>query len=118
MNIANRVKAVRREAGLNQLDFSKRIGITRQYLSLIESGERSPSDLVKNAICREYNICREWLDDGIEPMHPAKELNDIALIVKTMEGQSESKKELIRIIASMPDELLDQFLALLKSKLL
>ena len=51
-------------------------------------------------------------------MHPAKELNDIALIVKTMEGQSESKKELIRMIASMPDELLDQFLALLKSKLL
>ena len=118
MNIANRVKAVRREAGLNQLDFSKRIGITRQYLSLIESGERSPSDLVKNAICWEYNICREWLEDGIEPMHPTQELNDIALITRAMEGQSESKKELIRMIASMPDELLDQFLALLKSKLL
>lgn len=118
MNIANRVKAVRREAGLNQLDFSKRIGITRQYLSLIESGKRSPSDLVKNAICREYNICREWLEDGIEPMHPTQELNDIALITRAMEGQSESKKELIRMIASMPDELLDQFLALLKSKLL
>ena len=118
VNIASRVKAVRREAGLNQLDFSKRIGITRQYLSLIESGERSPSDLVKNAICREYNICREWLDDGIEPMHPTKELNDIALIVKAMEGQSESKKELIRMLASMPDELLDQFLDFLKSKLL
>lgn len=118
VNIANRVKAVRREAGLNQLDFSKRIGITRQYLSLIESGERSPSDLVKNAICREYNICREWLEDGIEPMHPTQELNDIALITRAMEGQSENKKELIRMLASMPDELLDQFVEYLKTYLL
>jgi len=117
MSIASRIKAVRIESGLNQLDFSSRIAITRQYLSLIESGERSPSDLVKNAICREYNICREWLDDGIEPMHPTQQLSDIALITRAMEGKNEHKKELIRILADMPDDLLDQMIAYLKSKI-
>ncbi len=118
MSIASRIKAVRNESGLNQLEFSKCIGITRQYLSLIESGDRTPSDLVKNAICREYNICREWLEDGIEPMHPTQELSDIALITRAMEGQSENKKELIRMLASMPDELLNQFVEYLKTYLL
>ena len=30
MSIASRIKAVRNESGLNQLEFSKCIGITRQ----------------------------------------------------------------------------------------
>ena len=112
MSIASRIKAVRNESGLNQLEFSKCIGITRQYLSLIESDDRTPSDIVKKA------ICREWLEDGIEPMHPTQELSDIALITRAMEGQNENKKELIRMLANMPDELLEKFVENLKTYLL
>lgn len=41
-------------------------------------------------------------------MHPTQQLSDIALITRAMEGKNEHKKELIRILADMPDELLDQ----------
>ena len=94
------------------------MGLKKAAISRIENGTSNLTETVIKLICREYNICREWLEDGIEPMHPTQEPNDIALITRAMEGQNENKKELIRMIASMPDELLDQFLALLKSKLL
>ena len=51
-------------------------------------------------------------------MHPTQELSDIALITRAMEGQNEHKKELIRMRANMPDELLDKFVEYLKTYLL
>ena len=40
----------------------------------------------------------------------------VDLVTRAMMGQSENKKRLLRIIADMPDELLDKMLEYLESK--
>lgn len=60
----DRIKSVRTRHNLSQQAFADTIGITRQYLSLLENGEREPSDLVLNAISREYGINIAWLKTG------------------------------------------------------
>lgn len=64
-----RIKQLRKDLKLTQESFSSKVGITRQYLSLLESGERDPSDLVLNAICREFGVRRVWLEQGEGPMY-------------------------------------------------
>ncbi len=118
MTVAERVNLLRKSLGLTQEEFGKPLGLKKAAISRIENGSSNLTETVIKLICREYNICREWLEDGIEPMHPTQELNDIALITRAMEGQNENKKELIRMLASMPDELLDQFVEYLKTYLL
>lgn len=60
----DRIKQLRLHHGLSQQAFSDAIGITRQYLSLLENGEREPSDLVINAISREFGVNPQWIRTG------------------------------------------------------
>lgn len=113
----DRIRRIINEYSLTQVSFAQRIGVQQSTVSMWLNGQREPTEAAKRSICHEYNICREWLDDGIEPMHPTQQLSDIALITRAMEGKNEHKKELIRILADMPDDLLDQMIAYLKSKI-
>ncbi|MDH3897900.1 MAG: helix-turn-helix transcriptional regulator, partial [Deltaproteobacteria bacterium] len=38
----NKIKRIRERLGLSQTEFADRIGITKGYLSAIESGKRKP----------------------------------------------------------------------------
>ena len=59
-----RVKVVRKALNLVQTEFSKRLGISQNYLSQIESGAKEPSDMIIIAICREYHVSEDWLRTG------------------------------------------------------
>lgn len=67
-----RIAEVRKEAGINQQDFADRIGITKNYVSLIETGGRIPSDRTISDICREFHVNEQWLRTGEGEMHPPK----------------------------------------------
>ena len=75
----DRSKKIRANHNLSQQAFSELIGITRQYLSLLENGEREPSDLVLNAICREFGINRQWLETGEGEMLKHNESDNLIL---------------------------------------
>ena len=112
----DRIKEVRKENGMTQESFGTRIGITQNAIARIENGNRTPSGPVIKAICREFHISQNWLEDGIEPKYIDQDESDIDVINRIMEGQSENKKKLMRILADMPDELLDKMLDYLESK--
>ena len=57
------------ENRMTQKEFCKIIGISRQYLSMLENGEREPSDVVVYSISREFGVRREWLFSGTEPKY-------------------------------------------------
>ncbi|MEA5000217.1 MAG: helix-turn-helix transcriptional regulator [Candidatus Limiplasma sp.] len=115
--LGERVKAVRKDANLTQTQFAERLGVKQNTIAQIEIGRREPSEQLIISICREYGVAYEWLVDGIEPMHPPQSDSDIELLTRAMEGQNENKKQLLRILADMPDELLDKMMAYLESKL-
>lgn len=109
------IKIVRKTNGLNQEEFGKRLGISGAAVSRIESGERSASEPVIRAICSQFGINRHWLETGEGEMIDPQIDSDIELLTRAMEGQSEAKKNLLRIVAGMPEELLDKIIEYLNS---
>lgn len=60
----NRIKQIRKESGLTQADFGKVIGVSQNFVWMIETGQREPSDRTIRDICREFNINETWLRTG------------------------------------------------------
>jgi len=49
---------------MTQADFGSQIGISQNYVWMLETGAREPSDRTIRDICREYGINEEWLRTG------------------------------------------------------
>lgn len=67
--IAKRLKKIRVDCGLNQIEFSKRIGVTNAHISRMEKGITIPSESLIKLICKEFGANEEWLKEGIEPAY-------------------------------------------------
>ena len=48
--LAERIKAARKSVGLHMTELAERIGVSSNYISLLERAERNPSDAVLNKI--------------------------------------------------------------------
>lgn len=48
-----KLKMIRMEKGLSQIDLAKKMGVTRQTIGMIEAGDYNPSLKLCIAICRE-----------------------------------------------------------------
>lgn len=59
-----RIAMVRKESGKNQTEFAEILGLTKNYISLVETGKREPSDRTIKDICKSFNINEEWLRYG------------------------------------------------------
>ena len=46
---------LRKEKGLTQEQSAKILGITKEYLSMLENGDRNPSDSLKEKMAKLYN---------------------------------------------------------------
>lgn len=97
----DRIKKIRKELGLNQVDFGDKIGITGGAVSLIESGINNPSEIVLRGICRSFGISRAWLETGEGEMRivPA---SDDEIVDEVLAGDDEFVKAVIRGIAKTP----------------
>lgn len=74
--IGERIKAVRKKAGLNQNEFAYSLGITQSYLSMIENGS-TPSDIVIKSIASQYRVSESWLRTGEGEMYSRRELDEV-----------------------------------------
>lgn len=72
--INKRLKQVRQSYGLTQQQFAESINVSRNYIGLIEIGQREPSDRTISDICREFNVNEKWLRTGEGSMFVPKSL--------------------------------------------
>lgn len=72
--INKRLKQVRQSYGLTQQQFAETIKVSRNYIGLIEIGQREPSDRTISDICREFNVNEKWLRTGEGSMFVPKTL--------------------------------------------
>lgn len=110
-----RIKMVRKALGMNQEEFGDRIKVQRTTICGYETGNRTPLDSTIASICREFNVNETWLRTGEGSMFNEAD-SGIDLVTRAMLGQSENKKKLLRLIADMPDDLLDKMMEYLESK--
>lgn len=103
MTVGDRIKVLRKELKLNQLNFGQKIGITESAVSNFESGRRNPSDQTITSICREFGVNKEWLLEGEEPMIVQDENLD-KLITKMLTNENETARQLFKALAKLDEE--------------
>ena len=111
-----RIKEIREDVAMSQRAFGAEIGISGPAIAKIETNERNPSEQTIRAICIIFNVSRAWLEDGVGPKYKTQSDDDWEIVTRMMEGASENKKKLMRILAGLPDELLDKMIEYLESK--
>lgn len=65
----SRIRQVRKDAGLTQVEYGKRLGVAGNTVTNYENGMREPSNAIIAAICREFNVNEEWLRTGKGSMY-------------------------------------------------
>ena len=81
----DRIKQIRKEAGMTQTEFGERIGAKKGTIVCYESGARSPLPITLKAISREFNVSETWLLTGEGDMRaPVTREQEIAQITAAL----------------------------------
>lgn len=60
----DRIKKIRKDAGLNQAEFGEVIGATRSMIASYEGGKVIPDAAKRMLICEKFNVNPDWLEHG------------------------------------------------------
>ncbi len=86
-----RIKAIRKSKNLTQAAFGEKIGVSQNFVALMENGQRAPGDRTVRDICRIFNVNDIWLRTGAGQMYDPQ-------------GREEELTESIRrMISAAPD---------------
>ena len=91
-DISSRIKYVRKEWKLSQVEFAKRLGVTNAHISAIEKGKNSPSQALIKLISKEFKISEHWLSTGEGP----KDLEDV--LEQIEDAMSSAAKKLNKVM--------------------
>ena len=92
---SDRLNQVISDSGLTKTAFAKRIEVSQGFVSQLCSGSFNPSPRTISAICREFNVRREWLETGEGPMKLPEIDTDLAIINDLLSGDSD---EVVRFV--------------------
>lgn len=99
-----RIKALRKELGLTQEQFAQRVGLTKNYISLVENGSRSLAPRTVSDICREFNVNEAWLRDGIGEPHTEQSWEEevAQFVFSTFQNEEETvQKDFLRVLTRL-----------------
>lgn len=99
-----RIQQIRKTAKMTQDEFAEKIGVSKNFVWMMEKGERVPSDRTVKDICREFKVNYEWLTEGTGDMFiQNKRKSEIADFVgSVLNGEADSfKVRLVEILANL-----------------
>ena len=100
----NRILKIRKDSKLNREDFGLRLNLTKNYISLIETGNRIPSDRTISDICREFNVNEDWLKNGTGDMYKEKDGSFSELLVELEDSDDDFIKSLITVYMGLDED--------------
>lgn len=103
MSINERIKEVRKARGLNQKEFSDKIGLTQSAVSRMESADVAIIDQNVRLICQTFHINEKWLRTGQGKMDEVKVEAPIEALVKQYRLDN-SQRALVEAFLSLTDE--------------
>lgn len=104
-----RIKAIRKQAKLSQTEFAGRLGLTQNYVSLIESGQRTPADRTIGDICREFGISKDWLLTGDGEMR-VPEASDALSEACRRYGAGDAVTKVLQAVLEVKPDIRDPFM--------
>lgn len=102
-----RITEIRKSFHLTQDEFAEKIGLSKNFVWMIENGKRIPSDRTIADICRIFSINEDWLRSGEGKMkleltknqEIAQFLNDVMA-----EDDEDFRKNFIDVLASLNEK--------------
>lgn len=106
MEIGERIKEVRKKAGLTQQKFAERIGLKRNTIGNYEINLIEPSDRTITDICREFDVREAWLRTGEgEPfIEKSREESISDFMGSVLSGEPDFRRRFISVLARMTPE--------------
>jgi len=100
----DRIKLIRKDAGLTLEKFGERLGVGKTAISKLENNERSLTDQMAKSIYREYGVNEEWLKTGEGEMFKPRTRSEIIAqfageLMK--EEDSSFRKQLVEVLAEL-----------------
>ena len=102
-----RISEVRKAKKISQNKFAEELNLSRNFISLIETGAREPSERTIKDICLKFEVNEQWLRTGEGEMFlPTDREKDLAkLSVKYLTDVPDSfRRRFISYLAKMTDE--------------
>lgn len=102
-----RIALVRKSLGLTQEKFAEQVGLSRNFMWMIESGTRVPSDRTISDICREFNVNETWLRTGEGEMfnHITRSEKITAFLADITEDEGDDfKRRFVEMLAELEPE--------------
>lgn len=102
----DRIKQIRKNAGLNQTDFGKCLGVGQATIAGYEAGNNPPGAVV--VLLREkFNVNEEWLFTGEgEPYVAVSENDELAEFFNSVMSDVDGsvRRRLLAALRKLPDE--------------
>ena len=117
-----RIKNLRKSLNMTQEEFSKRIGLSRNFIAQVEIGTKTPSERTISDICREFEVNDEWLRTGNGEMIIQKSKDEqIAEMLGEIQrsGEDNFKHRLVSALSKLNEsdwESLEKLIDLISSK--
>ena len=74
--IKERIRQLRKQLHLSQEEFGRRLQLSRNFIYMVENGQRELSNRTIDDICNCFNVNRNWLVNGIGEMYVPSEEDD------------------------------------------
>ena len=107
---------------MTQEEFSKQIGLSRNFIAQVEIGTKTPSERTISDICREFEVNEEWLRTGNGEMIIQKSKDEqIAEMLGEIQrsGEDNFKHRLVSALSKLNEsdwESLEKLIDLISSK--
>ena len=99
-----RIQQIRKTAKMTQDEFADKIGLSKNFVWMIEKGERTPSERTIKDICREFKVIYDWLVNGTGDMFQSDDSDAQAIVDSVMTGDNEFAKKILVKFAKLSDE--------------
>lgn len=99
-----RLRALRELLNKSQDEFGKDLGLSRNYISLLENGQRNLSEQSIKVLCNEFSVNENWLRTGQGDMFKPRTKNEelLSFVNDVMELEDDSfKKKLVNALAKL-----------------
>lgn len=106
MEISSRIKILRENHGMTQIELAKVLNIGNSTLSQYESGARVPSDDIKIIIANYFDVSLDYLLGRDEKEKPTPEDGG---------GLSETEQQIMECVGQMSEREKEAFLAYLRA---
>ncbi len=107
--VGNNIRIIRTKKGLTQESLALESGLSQGYINQLENGKRLYTQKSLEMIAESLStpVISFFQGEDVKPENPKKRKGDIA-------DKKHYKKELLSLLSSMPDHIIEHYITLIK----